>query len=177
MSEYGTVSDMAIGIERAWRPFRDLIASLTPEELDGPTDDAGWTVKDHIAHVTAWEAGVMAVLQGRPRHEEMGIAEDEMDMSDMDAFNARVREAFVDMPAEEVVEDAQLKHEGFMMELEALPEEAVRWPLDKYLPGASIGGQKRLAGDWFWHNSGGHFREHLVQIQAILDNAEASTGE
>lgn len=171
MSEYGTVSDMAIGIGRAWHPYQDLIVSLTSDELDGPTDDAGWTVKDHIAHVTAWQAGVTAVLQGRPRHEGMGVAEDEMDMSDIDAFNARVREAFADLPAREVVEDAQLKHEGFMMELEALPEEAVRWPLDKYLPGASDGGEKRLAGDWFWNNSGGHFQEHLAYINRILDTS------
>jgi len=172
MSEYGTVSDMAIGIERAWRPFRDLIVSLTPEELEGPTDTAGWTVKDHIAHVTAWEGGVTAVLQERPRHEGMGLSEDEMDMSDIDAFNARIHDAFRSVPADEVVEDAQLKHEGFMMELEALPEEAVRWPLEKFLPAAA--GQKRLAGDWFWDNSGGHFKEHLDYINAILEEADSA---
>lgn len=169
MSEYGTVSDMAIGIERAWRPYRELIVSLTPEQLDGPTDDAGWTIKDHIAHVTAWQSGITAVLQGRPRFEGMGVAEEDMELDDTDAFNARLHDAVASVPVEDVVEEAQLKHEGFMMELEALPEEAVRWSLEKYAPGVNADGQKRTAGDWFWDNSGGHFQEHLECIRAILD--------
>jgi hypothetical protein len=168
MSEYGTVPDMAIGIERAWRPFRDMIAALPPEQLDGPVDASGWSVKDHIAHVTAWESGVTAVLQGRPRYEGMGITDEDIDLNDIDTLNARVHDAFASMPADEVVEEAQLKHEGFMMELEALPEEAVRWPLQKYLDGANADGGKRTVGDWFWDNSGAHFEEHLRYIKDIL---------
>jgi hypothetical protein len=168
MSEYGTVSDLVLAIERAWRPYQAYISTLTPEQLDGPTDDAGWTAKDHIAHVTAWEAGVTAVLQGRPRHEGMGITEDDMDLPDDDQINVKVREAYVSVSPEDIVEDAQLKHEGFLMELEALPEESVRWPVTKFLAPKSPEAQKVAAGDWVWGDSGDHYPKHLTYIRRIL---------
>jgi hypothetical protein len=172
MSEYATVSDLAIAIERAWRPYQEYITSLTPEQLDGPTDEKGWTVKDHISHVTAWEAGITAVLQGRPRYEGMGIAEEDLDLGDNDEINATIRDAFIDESAEDIVDEAQLKHEGFMMELEALPEEAVRRPLSKYITVKNPEHEKMPVGDWFWEDTGDHFKTHLTYIKHILGEEE-----
>jgi len=48
---------------------------LDARQLEGPTDPAGWTAKDHLAHLAAWERSMVHLLQGRPRHEGLGVEE------------------------------------------------------------------------------------------------------
>src|SRR5260370_37509623 len=38
----------------AWRPFREAVRSVGPARIGEPTG-AGWTFRDLIAHVAAWE--------------------------------------------------------------------------------------------------------------------------
>lgn len=171
MTHYTSMSEFVIAVERAWKPYRDYISSLTPEQLDGPSDAAGWTVKDHIAHVTSWQEGITAVLQGRPRHEGMGLSKadrvSEVETDDeVDALNAKMRDIDAHFSGEEAVEEAILKHEGFVMELESQPEEAVSRKRSDYLPGPDPDDMSFT--DWVWNNSGAHYAEHLTYIRRIL---------
>lgn len=166
MNEYESIPELVIAIERAWRPYEEYIRGLTPEELEGPTDEAGWTVKDHITHVAAWEGGIRSLLQGEPRHEGMGISEDDLALDDEDAINERIRQAHAGIPAEEIVEESVLRHEGFIMELEALPDEAVYRKRSEFTKQDDPDGM--FFGEWAWNNSGAHFRSHLKYIRRLL---------
>jgi hypothetical protein len=167
MNEYESIPELVIAIERAWRPYQEYIRNLTPRELEGPTDDAGWTVKDHITHVAAWEGGIRALLQGEPRHEGMGIGEDDLALGDVAEINERIRRAHADIPAEEIVEESVLRHEGFIMELEALPGEAVYRKKSEFTKQDDPEG--KFFGEWVWHASGAHCREHLAVIRRIVE--------
>ena len=167
MSEYESIPELVIAIERAWRPWEEYIRGLSPAELEGPTDDAGWTVKDHITHVAAWEGGIRALLQGDPRHEGMGISEEDLALDD-DEINERIRNAHAGMAAADVVEESVLRHQGFIMELEALPDEAVYRKRGDFTKQPRP--DDRFFGEWVWGSSGAHFREHLAAIRRILDN-------
>lgn len=170
MNEFESIPELVIAIERAWRPYEAYIRDLPPEELGGPTDEAGWTVKDHITHVAAWEGGIRAVLQGEPQHEGMGISEDDLALDDTALVNERIRQAHADIPAEEVVEEAVLRHEGFIMEVEALPAEAV------YRKRSELTHQEDPAGmffgEWAWLDSGVHYRNHFAYIRRILGDED-----
>lgn len=168
MSDYASISEFVIAIERTWEPYLRYIRSLSPEQLDGPTDNRGWTVKDHIAHVTSWQEGITAVLQGRPRHEGMGVAEADMDFDDIDTLNEKMRQVDAHFSGPEAVNEAVMKHEGFIMELEAQPEDAVRRTRGDYLPGQE--GSEMPFTEWVWNNSGGHYGEHLTYIRRILND-------
>ena len=167
MNEYESIPELVIAIERAWRPYEEDIRALMPEQLEGPTDDAGWTVKDHITHVAAWEGGIRSLLQGEPRHGGMGISEDDLAL-DEDQINERIRQAHADMSAEDVVEESVLRHEGFIMELEALPDEGVYRKRSDYTHQEDPDGV--FFGEWAWDNSGAHYREHLRYIRRILED-------
>jgi uncharacterized protein (TIGR03083 family) len=167
MNEYESIPELVIAIERAWRPYQEYIRNLTPDQLEGPTDGAGWTVKDHIAHVAAWEGGIRALLQGEPRHEGMGITEDDLALGDVDEINERIRQAHAGVPAEEIVEDSVLRHEGFIMELEALPDETVYRKRREFTKQDDP--DDRFFGDWVWHASGEHYREHLADLRRIVE--------
>jgi uncharacterized damage-inducible protein DinB len=60
-----------------------FINSLSEYEFATPTDAAGWTIKDHLAHLAAWQIGIAALLQGKPRWQAMGLS---------DAFVARAKD-------------------------------------------------------------------------------------
>jgi hypothetical protein len=123
-------------------------------------------VKDHITHVAAWEGGIRSLLQGELRHEGMGISEEDLALDDEDEINERIRQAYADVPAEDVVEESVLRHEGFIMELEALPEEAVYRKRSDVTKQPDPDGM--FFGEWAWNNSGAHFRKHLRYIRDIL---------
>ena len=166
MNQYESIPELVIAIERAWRPYAEYIRGLTPEQLEGPTDAAGWTVKDHITHVAAWEGGIRSLLQGDSRHEGMGVSEEDLALDDEDEINERVRQANGGISAQDVVEESVLRHEGFIMELEALPEEAVYRKRSEFTKQDDP--KNRFFGEWVWGSSGAHFREHLRYILSLI---------
>lgn len=167
MNEFESIPELVIAIERAWRPYEEYIRGLSPEQLDGPTDDAGWTVKDHITHVAAWEGGIRSLLQGEPYHDGMGISESDLAL-DIDELNERIRQAHAAIPVDDVVEESVLRHEGFIMEVEALPEEAVYRKRSEFTQQHDPEGL--FFGEWAWLDSGVHYRNHFAYIRRILDD-------
>jgi uncharacterized damage-inducible protein DinB len=86
------------GIERARKELFAFLDSLPEERLTGPVDAVGWTVLDHLVHLTAWERSVVYFLRGRPRHQGLGVPEDLYLQHSEDEINAAVREAFEGTP-------------------------------------------------------------------------------
>ena len=69
-------SDLVAYIERDWAAINKFFDSLTESQLTDVRNPDGWSAKDHIAHLTAWENSVIYFLQGKPRHEGLGIPEE-----------------------------------------------------------------------------------------------------
>jgi hypothetical protein len=46
-------------IEESWNQLNAAIEALGPEALNTTGPD-GWAVKDHLAHLAAWEASLIA---------------------------------------------------------------------------------------------------------------------
>ena len=57
----------------AWSQLQQTLDSLTEEQMTERTDAAGWTVKDHLAHLIPWEQGMIALLKHEPRYAAMGV--------------------------------------------------------------------------------------------------------
>jgi uncharacterized protein (TIGR03083 family) len=62
-------------IEAAWKQLAELVNQV--EEAGGLSHAGadGWTVKDHLAHVAAWEHSLLALVQGHDRESAMGLSE------------------------------------------------------------------------------------------------------
>src|SRR2546430_16704437 len=59
-------------IERSWASLDDLVAGLSEPELTRHGSD-GWSVKDHLAHLAAWNLSLVALLEGRDRDAALGV--------------------------------------------------------------------------------------------------------
>lgn len=77
-------------VDRAWEALQQTVASLSERELTELRDPAGWAVKDHLIHVAAWEQAFLAGVDGRPRHEALGIDAADARGDDFDAINAAI---------------------------------------------------------------------------------------
>jgi len=48
-------SELLAEIERDWAALQEGLSRLTPEQLTEIRDRQGWSAKDHLTHLAAWE--------------------------------------------------------------------------------------------------------------------------
>jgi hypothetical protein len=102
-------TDVVARIDRAWTELERGLATLSDHDLAGVRDGAGWAVKDHLAHLAAWEGALLAGLEGRPRHEALGIDEATFGADD-DTVNAAIFARHRDRPLGEVLATVRATH-------------------------------------------------------------------
>lgn len=71
-------SELLAAIAQSWGACVDLIDGLADEQWTARTDQRGWTVKDHVAQVAAWENVVTEVFRvGAPQYVTFRMTEAE----------------------------------------------------------------------------------------------------
>jgi uncharacterized damage-inducible protein DinB len=133
-----------------------LARSLRGDELTRPTGDAGWSVREELAHMAASEADFVATLGAVVRDETV----DASTFADIDSRNARNLAARSERsPAEIAAELEQESAELNRLLTQLKAEDAARTPdgmpfsLEQLLTGYSM-----------------HSPYHLGQIRAALDS-------
>lgn len=162
-------ADLLKQMDESWLRLNGFVSALTPAQLQEPTDAAGWSIRDHLAHLVAWENGIAALLQQQPRHAGMGVGEEMYLNADIDDLNAALRESTLDVPLAKVIDDLAAAHNSLRGLVEGLPDEHLHQPYRWFLPdepGDSGDGPiiHRISG-----NSHRHYDEHLTWMQGILD--------
>jgi DinB family protein len=76
--------------DRAFLELEATVQALGERTLTDARDAAGWSGKDHLMHIAAWEQVLLARLDGRSRHEALGIDAATMREGDDDTINAAV---------------------------------------------------------------------------------------
>jgi hypothetical protein len=124
-------------IQRTIREFElldQLVAELTGEEwgllLPRPETKDPWTVKDALAHISHWKAGVARSARGQPKPpEERGVSESEA--------NHLIYLRWRDRPPQEVLAWHRQVQEEVLAALKEAPEEwfsqrerRAEWPYD-----------------------------------------------
>ena len=76
----------------AWNALVAYVDGLTAEQWTGPRDAAGWSVKDHVSHVTLWDRAIIAALRHQvPMQEILGISESAWSAGSFDPMNEEIR--------------------------------------------------------------------------------------
>ena len=122
--ENHSIEDLLQEIDAAWMRLMETMRAAPPERYGEVADPAGWTPLDHMAHVTAWERSVLFPLMGRPRHEGLGVTEDEYGSDaeqamDFDPLNELIRQQTTGMGFEEIMEHALREHQALVNMIDA----------------------------------------------------------
>lgn len=155
------------GIRQSRTALEATLDRLGPEQLAGPADAQGWSVKDHLAHLAAWERSMAYLLRGRPRHEGLGVPEETYLRAGVDEVNAAIHARTRDRSPDEALADFRDAHRELLAALEPLSYDDLLRPYSHYLPdepGEETGEPvlTRLLG-----NTTEHYAEHLGWIEDL----------
>jgi uncharacterized protein (TIGR03083 family) len=159
-----TTANLLGRIGRGWDDLQAMIARLSREQLTGPADAAGWTVKDHLIHLAAWEDGIAAMLGGHSRLEAMGIDQATWE-SGTDAVNEAIYERNRELGLDAALERCRQVHQRLLDRIGAMSDADLLRPYSDFQPEAASA--QPILG-WIVGNSFGHYAEHRPWIEAII---------
>src|SRR3954451_6416754 len=106
-----TTAELFTWIDWNWPALNQTLSELPPDQQATVRDPQGWSAKDHLVHITAWEHSLLALLQGRDRDEALGLNEAERNLTDIDAVNDVVYQRWKGRTLEDVLAAAQRSHQ------------------------------------------------------------------
>jgi uncharacterized damage-inducible protein DinB len=141
-------------IQRSWDELHGSIARLDAAGMVEPGTD-GWSVKDHLAHLAAWEGAVLSLLDGQDPLAAMGVAP-----GDTEVENEQIRERYAGRPLAEVRELAERTHSRLLERLSAMSDADLARPLSSFRPDVDSPNKDKPITDWIPGNTWEHFDEH-----------------
>lgn len=170
-SEDPTLSkdDLLAMMERGWNSLNTFLSDYSDEQLTIPTDAAGWSAKDHLAHLARWEDGIWALLDKQSRVEQMGVPADVWERHDIDEINGTMRELDKDLTLEQVRQRLRDVHERLVAKIETLSDEDLQRPYQFY--DADVDDDRPVIG-WISGNTYDHYAEHKPWIRTLIAEGE-----
>lgn len=141
-----------------------IIDHLSQEQMTAATDDGGWTIKDHLAHIVEWQRRGLAAIEGRPPWDAFGIDREEYQKLDIDGINAILHERNKDRPVEEVVTEFRKTQEKVVLTLEQMNED----DLQRGIP-EEYSTRYRTIGELALSTFAGHDDEHVEEIRLLAN--------
>jgi hypothetical protein len=136
-------------VDTAWLAFKNSFDGLTEAQMEEPGVAGGWSVRDIIAHVTAWEGEALKYLpyilraERLPRYSDM--------YGGIDAFNNQVVAEKRALPLVDVLTGFEETHRRLLKYVQSIPEEHIT---------TETRFRRRLRFDTYRH-----YAEHTEMIQ------------
>jgi len=158
-------------IEEGYQAFLQFINELTESQWTLPTDAAGWTVKDHVIHCAVWAGSVVAVINKKPRWEEIDVSFEVWKTIDRnyDQINEVIRQNQLEKSPAEVKHAFIEAHQTLIETARGLSMAELELPYSHYQTYAESETHplyKTIKG-----NSASHYAEHLEYIRKILKSS------
>lgn len=163
-----TKADLLNAIEASWTKLNEALDRLTPEQMTEIRDPEGWSVKDHLVHMDAWERSVVVFLQGRPRHEGLGVDEQIYDRGDDDEINAAIQEQRKDISLSEALSELREVHGELLSLLEPMTDDDMYKANSDFQPASSGERDERPIAGMIYSNTANHFTEHQEWIESLV---------
>lgn len=163
-------TELLARIDRSWAALMEAVGRLSDAQLAAPRDAAGWAIKDHLAHLAAWERSIVYLLRGQPRHEALGIDEATYRAGlagDVERDNAAIYERTKDLPPAAVLETLRDVHRQLLDALAGLTDADLGKTYSQYLPDEPGEDSEAPIADYIAGDTYEHFDEHHAWIAAL----------
>ncbi|HWV35869.1 MAG TPA: ClbS/DfsB family four-helix bundle protein [Thermomicrobiales bacterium] len=155
-------------INTAWKALQATIDAHSEAELTGPRDAGGWSAKDHLAHLTDWERGVVFLLNGHDFYNGLGVSEETYLSGDLDVVSSKIQEQVKDKELLDVLTDLRVVHEEAIGSISNLTDDDLRKPISGE-PASASSGMGTIA-DKIIGNTSEHFDQHREWIETLIAN-------
>jgi hypothetical protein len=144
-------------MQAGYNAFEALLAPLIETQMTAPDVNDGWSVKDNLAHLSAWHKRVIqllnATMQGIP------LPDPTPDMT-TDEVNAQFYQENRGRSLQDVHAEFRVTYQQVCDAVQAISTEDLNKPLD-WLDGRSV-------GEYIPVNTYEHYQEHTDIIEAWL---------
>ena len=141
-------------IRRDYVRLDTLLGTLSEDQLTTPNVNDSWSVKDNIAHLSAWHRRLIANLQAvKERREPPKL----WDSDDLDEVNEIIYQQSKDRSLTDVQAELHATYRDVVALVESMSNEELNRPLD-WLEGQPV--TASIAG-----NTYGHYQEHIDIIE------------
>lgn len=154
-------AELMMRIHAGWNALQMALARFNDEQMTTPGPD-GWSIKDQMAHLTAWEAWLVRYhLGGESAHPVLGVSSQEMEHMDVDAVNALLWQRSQSLPLARVRADLMSTHQQVVEALEGVDFQHLLQPRYEDAPerGTLLG--------YVLGNTLEHYEEHLESIRQV----------
>lgn len=159
-------AELLTRIEEAWSELEQTIAALSETQLTTVQDEQGWSAKDHLVHITTWEQSLLALLQGRDRHQAIGLGDVDESAMEIDDINAHIFQRNQHRSLEDVVAAARQSHQQVMATLNSLSDADLLKPYSHYQP-QDLPYEAAPVVGWINGNTWEHYSEHIDWIRGL----------
>lgn len=164
-----TKEDLRESIQQSWDHLTKALERLTNEQLTTVKDDQGWTIQDHIAHLTVWEQSVLSALRGKERYQGLGVDEATFLAHDYDKMNDQIYQRHKNLSLKTIIDQSHAIHNQLLDQIEAMNDVELSRPYRNFLPANSKDEDDRFMIDVIHGNTAGHYEEHLEWIERLVN--------
>ncbi len=155
-------------IEESWDEFNSALERLSDDVITSVKDRQGWTVKDILAHISAWERSVVFLLQGQERFQGLGVSENTFLSGNIDEINDEIYQQNIDYPLEYIRTEFQAVHVDLLDKIRQLQDSDLHKPTRSYIPEDSNDDSSSVLIQVFFANTSEHYDEHREWIESLI---------
>lgn len=158
-------NELLTEMDRAWSELKRTVEAADPTSMVTLTDPAGWSAKDHVAHLATWQHGVLVMIRdGRSQWEGMGIDQALYESEGYDEENEVIRQQTADWSLARVMSRIADVHSETTRLVKTLTDDDLRRPCSDVIEdGQDVPIIDKLDGDGPYH-----YDEHRAYIKRIL---------
>ena len=168
-----TADDLRQWTAARWQAFVAATDAIPDERWITVSDVAGWSIRDHVSHVTCWDESLIALVRdGTPRQATLQVSDEDWHAGGYDAMNEAIRQQTLDLSPAEVRD----RRDAVWAELFALLETFDDATIHR--PGADFGlnyGRNETFLETLVDDLGVHYDQHRQYIERIVATADLTT--
>jgi hypothetical protein len=158
-----TVTDLMERIKHEWSALLDAVEDISDEQMCR-RGSGGWSVKDTLAHISAWEKFLLLnQFQGHPAHEVLQVNKSTLARASFDELNANLFEHNQGRLVADILAGLEESHAQLLAALERISDDDLIQPI------RAIGTKERPLSLWLKWVTYHHYKEHRKMIQDILN--------
>lgn len=121
-------------VETARAHLEGVIDGLSYAQMIGPHDQKGWSARDHVAHLTVWEEGLVALFHCQPRHSTMGVSAEDFATLNRERLNALLWQQSQSQTLAEIIYRFNRVHRSLHRILQGISWADLQRPVSDYCP-------------------------------------------